>query len=194
MEASPTGDPRAVVLRTCEQHFNEHCEKPFRAQWVVDSPLPETWNVAEPYWVKVDYSSFKLFHLSVLFRASVSSLPTFSEVSLGPHEDRLREMLLARDPGEFWQYPVAGIVVLDPKTNRPFPMVSQALQGRMEGMRCYAVIYGGVQWWMGVASQRSVLFESIALRGDGRIPFTSVPWNQLGIMQSASRMLRDGEP
>ena len=51
------------------------------------------------HWIKVEYEPFKLFHLSVLFRASVSTLPTFADVSLGPHEERLRNLLLARRAG-----------------------------------------------------------------------------------------------
>lgn len=182
-----------LFCESCEQHFNEYCEKPFRAQWVVQNPIPKPWNVSEPHWVKVEYSTFKLFHLSVLFRASVTSLPTFAAVSLGPHEERLRQLILAKDPGEPWQYPVAGLVVLHHKTRMPFPMVSQAVRGRLLGMRCYAIIYGGAQWWIGVASQRCTEFESMALRADGSLPLASVPWNELAIMRSASQMLRDAE-
>ena len=182
-----------LFCETCEQHFNEYCEKPFRAQWVLSSPLPSPWAVSEPYKIQVDYSSFKLFHLSVLFRAGVSSLPTFAQVSLGPHEERLRKMLLDRDAGEFWQYPVAGLVLLHHKTREIVQMVSQAVQGRLAGMRCYAMIYGGVQWWVGVSSQRNPEFESIAVRSDGTIPMASIPWNELAIMKAASNALRNAQ-
>jgi hypothetical protein len=37
----------------------------------------------------LDYSTFKLFHLSVLWRASVSSGPDFASVRLGVHEERI---------------------------------------------------------------------------------------------------------
>lgn len=103
----------------CEQHFNKYCEKPFETQWINANPLPDPWNVFEPYWISVNYSSFKLFHLSVLFRASVSSLANFAEVSLGSHhQDRLREMILDRDPGKFWQYPIFGMAVIHHKTKK----------------------------------------------------------------------------
>lgn len=182
-----------LFCESCEQHFNEHCEKPFRAQWVVRSPLPKPWPASELHWINFEYATFKLFHLSVLFRASVASLTTFAEVSLGPHEERLRQMILDRDPGEPWQYPVAGLAVLHHVTRMPFAMVSQAQQGRLGGIRCYAMVYGGVQWWIGVSSQRCAEFESIALRADGSIPLASVNWNELGIMKSASQMLRNAK-
>ena len=57
-----------LFCETCEQHFNEYCEKPFLEQWVTASPLPNPWCVPEPHVIKVNYKSFKLFHLSVLFK------------------------------------------------------------------------------------------------------------------------------
>ena len=93
-----------LFCESCEQHFNEYFEKPFREQWVIAQPLPNPWTDESVHWVNVDYSSFKLFHLSVLFRAGVSTLPTYREVSLGKHQEKLRHLLLNRDPGEFWQY------------------------------------------------------------------------------------------
>jgi hypothetical protein len=41
-----------------------------------------------------------MFHLSLLWRMSVSKHPYFKEVSLGPHEEVLRRMLLEARPGE----------------------------------------------------------------------------------------------
>ncbi len=179
-----------LFCEACEQHFNEYCEKPFRANWVASSPLPNPWLVREPYWITTDYSSFKLFHLSVLFRAGVSTLPTFSEVSLGPHQERLRQMILRRDPGEFWQYPVFGLVLVEPKTQRIFQTVTRCQRGRLLGLRCYYIAYGGVQWWFCVSSQRKFELEQIVLQGDGRMPLASIPWNDLGIMKLASTLLR----
>lgn len=160
---------------SCEQHFNEHYEKPFRKQWITANPLPNPWNAAEPLWISVDYSSFKLFHLSVLFRAGVSSLPTFSHASLGSHhQEILRLMLLNGDAGAHWLYPVFGLALLDNETKATMQIVSQMQQGRFAGIRCYAIIYGGVQWWIGVASHRSPELEGICLQPDGRMPFATI--------------------
>ena len=180
-----------LFCEQCEQHLNEFCEKPFREQWVVNCPLPNPWNVPEPHWITVNYASFKLFHLSVLFRASVCSLPTFAEADLGPHEERLRKIILTKDPGEAWQYPVFGLALLHHKTNAIVQLVSQVQQGRFGGHRCYAICYGGVQWWVGVASHRSTELEAICLQESGRIPIAAVPWNEVGLIQSASRLLRE---
>lgn len=183
-----------LFCETCEQHFNEYFEKPFRAQWVAAAPLPNPWNASDVHWVNVAYDSFKLFHLSVLFRASVSSLPTYAEVSLGPHEEKLRRMLLDRDPGEHTRYPIFGYAVIHHKTNRLIPLVSQAQRSSFGGHRCYGMMYGGVEWWVCVSSHRNIEFERGSLRADGCMPFHAVPWNEVSVVQSASNALRNARP
>jgi hypothetical protein len=61
--------------------------------------------------LNVDYSNFKLFLLSVLWRASVTCHEFFKEVALGPnHEKILAAMLNAENPGDEESYPVMMIV------------------------------------------------------------------------------------
>ena len=188
-ETLQKGVREPLFCEACEQHFNEYCEKPFRARWIETEPLPNPWEVEDIHWVRFDYASFKLFHLSVLFRASVSTPPDFATVSLGPHEEKLRELLLLRNPGEYWQYPIFGFAVVHHETKRLISMVSQAVQSRVWGQRCYGMIYGGVQWWIGVSSHRNMEFELACLQSDGSMPFHARPWNEVPVIQSAAEAL-----
>lgn len=52
----------------------------------------------------LDYRKLKLFLVSVLWRGSVSKHPFYSHVKLGPHEETLRCMLHAGEPGEPLDY------------------------------------------------------------------------------------------
>ncbi len=61
----------------------------------------------------IDYRQFKLFTLSVLWRGSTSSLDFFKLVSLGPHQERLRDMLLREDPGQPHEFGCAVIFASD---------------------------------------------------------------------------------
>ncbi len=54
----------------------------------------------------IDYVLMKLFILSVLWRASVSSRPFFAKVRLGPHESTIADMLRDRNPGSYDEYSV----------------------------------------------------------------------------------------
>lgn len=51
-----------------------------------------------------DYTTFKLFGLSLLWRMGESSNHMFGSVRLGPHAERLRSMLLADEPGKGEEY------------------------------------------------------------------------------------------
>lgn len=190
-KALQNGVKEHLFCEPCEQHFNEYFEKPFRELWVENFPLLDPWNTDDIHWITVNYESFKLFHLSVLYRAGVSTLPTFAAVRLGLHEEKLRQLLLIRNPGEYFQYPVFGYAVVHHKTNRLIQMVSQAQVSRFGGRRCYGIMYGGVEWWVCVASDRNSEFEQIALRRDGRMPFAAVPWNEVSVIQEASRALNN---
>lgn len=77
--------------------------------------------------VEYDYTILKLFFLSVLWRASVSSQHFFRKVNLGPHEPSIRESLLNGDPKDSdwyavtvakWSDPSDGVGFLDPCRTR----------------------------------------------------------------------------
>lgn len=48
----------------------------------------------------LDYKKYKLFLLSILWRAHISKHPFFKVVNLGSYAERLRKMILTNDPGE----------------------------------------------------------------------------------------------
>ena len=64
-------------------------------------------NIVEPgvIWTGLDYTRMKLFTTSILFRMSLSKHGFYAGVNLGDkHEANIRNMLLAANPGEVWQY------------------------------------------------------------------------------------------
>ncbi|WP_147418483.1 hypothetical protein [Tenacibaculum lutimaris] len=54
----------------------------------------------------VDYKKIKLFLLSILWRSHITDRPKFNSVNLGPHTDRIKEMLWNNEPGEELEYPI----------------------------------------------------------------------------------------
>jgi hypothetical protein len=63
-------------------------------------PLTHNGEIAGFQIPEYNYKKLKLFFLSVLWRASVSSQHFFRRVDLGPHEPSIRKALLAGEPGE----------------------------------------------------------------------------------------------
>ena len=59
----------------------------------------------------LDYTKFKLFHLSILWRADTSALEVFKGVSLGRHAEDIRHRILTADPGSADVYPITGFAL-----------------------------------------------------------------------------------
>lgn len=53
----------------------------------------------------LDYKKLKLFLISMLWRSGISQRPIFKQIDLGPHEEKLRQMILNENPGEETEYP-----------------------------------------------------------------------------------------
>ena len=95
------------------------------------------------YCAEIDYAQFKLFLLSVLWRASISDRPLFREVQLGPHEERIRQMLLNTDPGEQLKYPCL-IMTYRHLKEYPEDIVAQPSRSRVNGGHIYKFLIGGM--------------------------------------------------
>ena len=67
------------------------------------------------YLKNINYKYFKLFHLSILWKASIAKGNEFCNVALGPHEEKLRKKLLNEDAGQSDIYPIIGRMLIDDK-------------------------------------------------------------------------------
>ena len=95
-----------------------------------------------------DYVKLKLFILSILWKASVSSHDMFSRVNLGPHAALLRTMILENDPGNnddfgvmFQAFDKTNIGLLDP------------FRSRYCGLNFYILYLSHIIAWIKVDSQ-----------------------------------------
>jgi hypothetical protein len=99
----------------------------------------------------LDYAQFKLFQLSVLWRAGVSTLNFFEKVQLGSHAEVLRLQLLASDPGSPERY---GCFMFGLRhENQAFTgVIMQPGKVRLNGHTAYRFVFGGFLWSMLVSS------------------------------------------
>ena len=93
----------------------------------------------------LDYPQFRLFQLSVLWRAGVSSLQFFERVQLGCHAEHLRELLLSADPGSPNRY---GCFMFGLKFgNATFTqLIVQPGKLKLHGHTAYRFVFGGFMW------------------------------------------------
>lgn len=96
-------------------------------------------------WVQgADYSLFKLFQLSILWRAA-------SKVNLGPHEERIRKQLLAEDPGLPTEYGCA-LYALTTPMGIDQGLIVQPTLTKTKGIDIYHFVFGGLIWLYFVSS------------------------------------------
>ena len=93
----------------------------------------------------VDYSKFKLFELSLLWRASVSSHQMFAAVKLDEDEEKLRQLLLAGNPGESEDY---GCMLLTFRNTKNLHRIFWSpLNDKLDGERCIRFTTGSLYWY-----------------------------------------------
>ncbi|MCU7863661.1 MAG: hypothetical protein KZQ92_06755 [Candidatus Thiodiazotropha sp. (ex Lucinoma borealis)] len=115
----------------------------------------------------LDYTKFKLFALSVLWRAGIATHETFEEVRLGLHEQVLQRMVLAGEPGPPEKYPffLSPIML---KKELLKGLIVQPTEARVAGHFAYRFVFAGLAWVFIVSSHRipNVLQEA-ALNAEG---------------------------
>lgn len=114
----------------------------------------------------IDYQKFKLFQMSVLWRASVATHKFFGQVALGPREEQLRSMILAGDPGEVTDF---GCLMARLTLNDK-PMVEAVIEptsGRMRNRRKYRFIFGSMLWEFSVSQLPDMASAPFMLQKSG---------------------------
>jgi hypothetical protein len=127
----------------------------------------------------VNYTEFKLFQLSLLWRTAVSSRKEIPDIDLGPHEEAMRKMLLSSTPGPPPKYGCMMFFVPDQTEMLSGGLFPPDLV-KVDGHHCYRCIFGGVFWVYFVSSHTSgIPYEKVMLTEDGRLPITNA--GELGL-------------
>ncbi len=182
-----------MLCTDCEQRINDF-EKHAKRLFFDDMEHLDTGNPNEIKIVNLNYSRLKLFQLSVLWRASVATDPTFSQVRLGDHEDRIRSMLLQRNPGEPHEY---GCIMFGLYTEEQgvFNALLPPERGRIEGHFCYRFVFGSCGWVF-LVSRHTEVFErkKYFIAKDGTVLMRFLPAKEVPfIMSTVQDLARSGK-
>jgi hypothetical protein len=138
----------------------------------------------------VDYKKFKLFLLSVLWRASISSLEFFSEVDLGRHEEILRKMILAEDPGASDKYGIVPFALVDGHRIET-GLIMQPSRENMYGQVGYRFIFGGFLWAYFVSSLSAPnSVKPLLPREDNTLCIVESEYSECGLVRDFARDLK----
>ncbi|OYV95350.1 MAG: hypothetical protein B7Z68_07230 [Acidobacteria bacterium 21-70-11] len=131
-----------LLCPKCEGRIGE-IERRAASKWELPSRLTES-----SYTIELcGYSDLKLFLLSVLWRASVSTLPLFGDVSLGRYEEQVHRRVRDQAPGPSTEFPIIGRLLRSPTDETlcgwliTGPVV--ASYGNFDG---WLLIFGGLAW------------------------------------------------
>ncbi len=114
----------------------------------------------------LDYVKLKLFFLSLLWRMSISSLPEFENVCIGDNEETIRKMILTEEPGESSEYSVNAVIPLfNQKMQEGWSTTAFVSKSRLT---VYAIVIGGILYYISTARQKSSFPAELLLNESGR--------------------------
>lgn len=120
----------------------------------------------------LQYAPFKLFQMSLVWRAAITSRPEVPKINLGPHAERLRKLLIGERPGENHEY---GVMLM-----LPSPSIQEMMEhsidppkrhsGKVYGHTAYTAVFGGLFWTYFVSNHSEELRSDMFLSRNGRLP------------------------
>ncbi len=212
MELEFDGQNRFVQQGYREYLLCEECEARFQ-RW--EDYFARAWRRRLPKIVRpnevvlvtgLDYAKLKLCILSFLWRASVSTLPEFEPVRLGPHEERLRSILLEERVPRRDQYAVtaavlywpAGIKVPNPSSNVIWEVVQPFGRTRMHGHWIYMGAFYACVWSIFVSRHAELATDQLTLSESGEMALLPLTLAQFGfarrVLENRMQAERKGGP
>ncbi len=135
-----------------------------------------------------DYKRLKLFALSVLWRAGVSTHPMYSRVKLGQHEEILRNMLITNNPGTPEQYSVTIFRWRDAQLDQ---CMLDPHREKLNHINCYRIYCGKYILSVKVDKRKGIPFPDLHLMPDKPLIIIArdlVGSDEYKIMQNTAKM------
>jgi hypothetical protein len=165
----------------------------FARYWFKQMPLPARVVAPEVILSGIDYSQFKLFLLSIVWRASVSD--TAPEMSLGPHEERMRSMLINVDPGPKDLYPIFAGVIVDEEGQPWDGAMLSPLKIRVKAHWACRMVFGGVAWTVLTSHHQTLPLDDHFLSESGDLRLPALPrkdfFVESGLAEAVQGSLRE---
>ena len=175
----------------CEQLLSREYEGPFARFWLDNNALPPSMTTDEMELVNIDYLKFKLYHLSILFRASISTLSHFNHVALGPHEETIRNMLLEQTDND--KYHISAAVLVKEDNSVVDGIITFPKYVPFKGHSFYQTLYSGCAWIIKVSSHTLPGLSETGLQENGTMVVTRERYEEYQELQEIASLLRSYE-
>jgi hypothetical protein len=165
-----------LLCESCEKHINVFEDY---AAKVLFGGVPKSIEYKPDRMIvrELDYSKFKLFQLSLLWRSSVSRRPELNNVNLGPHEEILRRMISESRPGEPHEYG-SSVSFIQGATDvmQRFLYPLEPLNQKIRGFQLYRGVFGGLFWAFVVSSHSEKFpFQEVFISKEGVLQIFKAP-------------------
>lgn len=135
----------------------------------------------------IDYPKFKLFFMSILWRAAVSSNDAFKKVELGPHLAKLEEHIKEKNPGTYDDFSVILCEQIFPNDRAmmiiPFP------RKLMGGINFYEISIGRYLAFLKV-DKRKTPDDSMVLKPKEAVPVVYLNFKGSSSEKIAQRIIK----
>lgn len=165
-----------LLCKCCEGLLNDNFEKPFLARWIDGNALSALDGKKAGTLTAIDYTAFKLFHLSVLFRAHHATIPNFAEVDIGSRASVIRDMLLNRKAGRQWEYPVVCSAIEKPDGGTWTELIGPAHSIMVGAQQAFLFTFAGCQWFYFLSSVLTPELDKLCLKESGELPVVKADW------------------
>ena len=166
-----------MLCPACEKLLNDQYEKPFKQEWIDAKHLDKA-EVGKILNIDgLTYSSFKLFHLSILFRAHFSTSIFFRNVVLSrKHLRKIREYLLSNNAPEESEYPIVAMLFRGPEGEIRDDFIGPFHEMTMEGNRSFYVCFSGVQWMYYLGEIKNDSISTFCIKREGTLITAPMNW------------------
>jgi|LGOV01.1.fsa_nt_gb hypothetical protein len=179
----PKGIYEKLLCNECEQRLSKW--EGYARDVFYDLPLKVVDDNRAAVFSGLKYTPFKLFQMSLIWRASITNRHEAHRVDLGPHTERLRKMLFEDRPGEIYEYgSILMLPALSQELMQQFLYPPESLPSRIDGHSAYRAVFGGL-FWLFIVSNHSarIPHKEVFLSKDGSLPIFKVGGPAVKFMQ-----------
>jgi hypothetical protein len=156
-----------LLCKDCESFLCKEYENYFAKLWYIDNLLPKEALKKHYIYKGIDYTKFKLLLLSILWRASISSRPEFSQIQLGEHQEIIRNMILSRNAGDQFDYIIFGSLLYPDNNDKSIMhgLFASPTQQLINNIPVVRFVFGGCIWHYFVTNEKVMNHPTISKKG-----------------------------
>lgn len=157
-----------LLCKECEEKINEH-ETYVINKFTNPSPINYFEDDKVIIYGGLDYLHFRLFALSILWRASISNHRTFNEVDIGKNEVIIRKMILEGNAKNHETYPFLMAAITTNRKQTAFDLVTNPELIKVDDYWSYRFVFGGFVWLFLFGDVTNFYMKNLFFQKDGSI-------------------------